>query len=62
MSDKCKWEKTIKGYVTLCGHAPKQMGRGWVFCPYCGKSLDKERANYLHDYYKNHKGKGIYGE
>jgi hypothetical protein len=59
MSDKCKWEKTIKGYVTLCGHALKMMGRGYIYCPYCGKELDKARADYLHSYYKNHAGKQV---
>ena len=54
MENLCRWEKTLKGYITLCGHVPKVMGRSWQYCPYCGKELDKQRAEYLHAYYMNH--------
>ena len=27
-------------YLTECGHKYKVVGRGWKFCPYCGKRIE----------------------
>ncbi len=48
----CRWKKTKRGYETLCGHIPNIMGRGYLYCPYCGLLLEKDRADYFKRYYK----------
>lgn len=68
---KCIWYKTNKTYHTSCGFTTKIRGRGWNFCPYCGKEFgsadiseyqklyrqaNKEKIQaYQKDYHEKHK-------
>lgn len=38
-SKGCGYIKTEKGYVTSCGIKVRAIGRGWLYCPHCGKYI-----------------------
>lgn len=35
----CEYIKTGKGYVAACGIKIRNIGRGWMYCPRCGKYI-----------------------
>lgn len=51
----CTWEKIKGKYQTSCGHKPVSHGRGWVYCPFCGKISMISKVNYQRRYAKAHK-------
>ena len=53
----CVWEKKTGKYKTTCGHAPSRLGRGWMYCPFCGSNLNisVDRSEYQKKYYQAHK-------
>lgn len=36
---KCEWIRQGFKYSTGCGFIENRKGKGWGFCPYCGKPL-----------------------
>jgi hypothetical protein len=51
----CVWERYSGKYVTSCGHQAHAMGRGWNFCPFCGKYYELSKKKYQTEYHKKHK-------
>ena len=53
--DTCSWTKTTYGYMSECGYMTKNSIMNFMYCPYCGKSLNYNRKKYMSDYYKKRK-------
>lgn len=55
---KCIWSKTASGHKTECGHSTRNKdSRNFIYCPFCGHEIMKNRYDYQHEYYMAKKGK-----
>lgn len=53
----CVWEKYAGKHKTSCGHQARVVGRGWLYCPYCGHYIELSDKEYQRLYYQRNKEK-----